>query len=79
MGNGDHGLAAHDALQGTLDHRLDLGIERTGGLVRSSIGASRASPARARCAGAVTRQLDPALAHMRVIARAGRVHPPGGR
>ena len=32
--DGDHGLAAHERRQGLLDRRLDLGIQRAGGLVQ---------------------------------------------
>ncbi len=71
MGDGDDGLAGHQAVERILDRRLDLRIERRGRLVEHQDGRvlqedARDGDALALAAG----QLDAALADMGVIAGA---------
>ena len=79
VGDGDHRLAAHQQLQLALDRRLDLAVERRGRLVEHQdrrVLQQHAGDGDALALAA--RELDAALADMRVIAApALRVGQPG--
>ena len=71
MGDGDHGLAFHQPQQLVLDASLDLAVERRRGLIEHQDRRVLEDHPRDRDALPLpARELDPALAHMRVVAGA---------
>ena len=71
VGNGDHGLALHEAVQALLDGGFHLGVQRAGGFVQQQDGRVFEHDAgNGHALALAARELHAALAHMGFIAAA---------